>query len=45
MEAVLEEGVEGDFEEEVKAVQSQTESLQKFYRAMDAAQEAAGMAP
>ena len=45
MEAVLEEGVEGDFEEEVKAVQSQAESLQKFYRAMHASQEAVGMAP
>ena len=41
MEAVLEERVEGDYEEEVKAVQTQTEVLHKFYKAIKAAEDAA----
>ena len=41
MEAVLDEGVEGDYEEEVKAVQNQTEVLHKFYTAIKAAEDAA----
>ena len=41
MEAVLDERVEGDYEEEVKAVQTQTEVLHKCYKTIKAAEDAA----